>query len=250
MKIKINVLVIMIVLTIIVFGISTYMQKKLIKYEPKVSCLILVEDILENERVIEEKFKKVEMPISIIANQNVVTDFKEIEGLYAKDNIKKSQIAIRGQFDTKENLSIYEAETGKEKISIKVKSSENGVSFQIQENSYINVYVTFRNDLGQNFLLEKERMVIGDEFEGYTVVKLLEDVKVLGVFNSDGIEYIKDSNENIDSVLISVTSEEAKTINLLRDIATFNITGVNKLETYEITNISGEVQSQTESGDV
>lgn len=250
MKIKINVLLITIILTIIVFGISTYTQKKLIKYEPKISCLILIEDIAENELLSEEMFKKVEVPISIVANQKIVSDFKEIKGLYAKDNIKRSQIAIKEQFDTKENLSIYEAENGKEKISIKIKSPENGISFQLQENSLINVYITYRNDLGQNFLQEKERMIIGDEFDGYTVIKLLENVKVLGIFNSDGIEYIKESNENIDSVLISVTSEEAKIINLLRDIATFNITGVKKVEIDETNNNSGEMQTVTELGDV
>lgn len=113
MKIKINILIVTVILTIIVFGISTYMQKKLINYEATVSLLVLAEDISENELATETKFKKVNMPISIVANQRIVTDFTEIEGLYAKDNIKKSQIAIKSQFDTKENLSIYEAEKRK-----------------------------------------------------------------------------------------------------------------------------------------
>ena len=132
MKFKINTLIITVILTIIVFGISTYMQKKLINYEATISCLILSEDIYENEMVSKDKFKLANIPISVVATQKIVTDFSEIENLYAKDNIKKGQIAVRSQFDTKENLSIYEVEVGKEKISIKVKSAENGVSYKIK----------------------------------------------------------------------------------------------------------------------
>ena len=129
MKFKINTLIITVILTIIVFGISTYMQKKLINYEATISCLILSEDIYENEMVSKDKFKLANIPISVVATQKIVTDFSEIENLYAKDNIKKGQIAVRSQFDTKENLSIYEVEVGKEKISIKVKSKQRATRF-------------------------------------------------------------------------------------------------------------------------
>lgn len=245
MKFKINTLIITVILTIIVFGISTYMQKKLINYEATISCLILSEDIYENELVSKDKFKLANIPISVVATQKIVTDFSEIENLYARDNIKKGQIAVRSQFDTKENLSIYEAEVGKEKISIKVKSAENGVSYKIKENSYINVYATLRNELATNFLTQNDRLSIGNEEDGYTVIKILNDVKVLGVFNVDGIEINQSEGENIDSVLVSVTEEEAKQINLIREIANFNITGIT-----EKANIEDEKQIFNESGDV
>lgn len=118
---------------------------------------------------------------------------------------------------------------GKEKISIKIKNAENGLSFQIKENSLVNVYVTIRNELAKDFLTYKDRLIIGDEFEGYTVIKLLENVKVLGVFTFDGLEVEKSDGDNLDSILISVTPEEAKEINLLREIGSFNVTGVEAL---------------------
>lgn len=227
MKLKTSILVGAILVAIIIFSISTYMQKQLMDYEATISCLILTEDINANELVFEDKFKMAEIPISIVANQRVIRNFKEIENLYAKDNIKKSQIAIRSQFDTKENLSIYEVENGKEKISIKVKTAENGMSFQIKEKSFVNIYATLRNDFAINFLLDKERLTMGNEFEGYTVIKLLENIEVLGTFTIDGITIEEADGENLDSILIAVTPEEAKEINLLREFATFNITGVN-----------------------
>lgn len=248
MKFKINTLIITVILTVIVFCISTYMQKKLINYEATVSCLILAEDIYENELVSKEKFKVADIPVSVIATQKIVTDFSEIENLYAKDNIKKSQIAVRSQFDTKENLSIYEAEDGKEKLSIKIKSAENGISYKIKENSYINVYATLRNEFANGFLSQKNRLSVGTDEDGYTVIKILEKVKVLGVFNIDGVEIQNTDGENIDSVLISVTPEEAKEINLIREIASFNVTGITEkpqIEKEEITsNRSGDLSGE------
>ncbi len=235
MKSKINILIITIILTIIIFFISTYMQKKLIKYEATIPCLVLNSDINENELVQSENFKTVKIPISIVSNQRIIQDFEEIEGLYAKDNIKAGQIAMLSQFDSKENLSIFEAEEGKEKISIKIKNAENGMSFQIKENSIVNVYATISTDIAKDFLIDKERMTIGNEFDGYTVIKILSNIKVLGAFTIDGIEYDKSDGENIDSILISVTPEEAKEINLIRDIATFNITSGNLNSNIEIS---------------
>ncbi len=229
MKNKSMVLIITLFLTIIVFIISTNLQKKLINYEPKISCLTVIRDIKVNEKLSEDMFKISELPISLVANTKVITSFAELNGLYAKDNIYKSQIALKEQFDTKENLSIYEVEDGKEKISIKIQNSENGVSYAIRENTLVNVYVTIRSDYAKGFLDGNERLEIGTEEDGYTVIKILNNVNVLGVFNVDGIEIHDSSDGVVDSIMIAVNTEEAKQINLLREIATFNITGTSKI---------------------
>ncbi len=227
MKNKVGILSITLILTIIVFSISTYMQKQLIDYEPKISCLVVNQDIEANQKLEEEMFVSKEIPVSLISTVQVISGFSEIEGLYAKDDIYKSQIAMKKQFDTKENLSIYEAENGKEKISIKIQNAENGVSYAIKPNSFVNIYSTVRNDYAKNFLMDNERLSIGDEYDGYTVIKLIDSVRVLGAFNIDGIEVNGYEDGIIDSIMIAVTPDEAKQINLLRDIASFNITGIS-----------------------
>ena len=227
MKNKVSLLTITLFLTIIVFIFSTYIQKKIIGYEPKINCLVLNENIETNQKLSEEMFRLEEIPISLISNSKIITSFNEIKDMYAKDDIYKNQIALKEQFALKENLMLYEVESGKEKISIKISSAENGLSYAIKENSMINVYATLRSDYAKNFLNDKERLTIGNEYDGYTVIKLLEGIKVLGTFNIDGIEVESAADGIIDSIMIPVTSEEAKQINLLRDIATFNITGVS-----------------------
>lgn len=230
MKNKSGVLAITLILTIIVFSISTYMQKQLIDYEPKISCLVLNQDIMANQKIEEEMFAVKELPISLVATSQIVTNYAEISELYAKDNIYKNQIALKNQFDTKERLSIYETESGKEKISIKIQNAENGISYAIKQNSFVNIYSTIRNDYAKKFLQDNERLTIGDEYDGYTVIKILDKVKVLGTFNIDGIEVNGYEDGIIDTIMIAVTSEEAKQINLLRDISTFNITGISNYE--------------------
>lgn len=240
MKNKINILIWTFILTIIVFTLSINLQKRLVEHEPKIECLVFIEDILENERVSEEKFKLSKVPVSLIASVAVISNFSEIEGMYAKSFISKGQIAFKRLFDTQENLLIFEAEKGTEKISVKIENPENGVSYAIKKNSLVNLYATIRNNYAQEFLIENERLSIGDEYEGYTVIKILDEAKVLGTFNIDGIEITNAQDGIIDSIMLSVTPDIAKQINLIRDIATFNITGITKIED---TSINSELQS-------
>lgn len=228
MKNKINLLALTAIITIIIFAISTHIQKELIDYDPTVTCLAFKENVEANTKLEKELFINVDVPMSLLSTANLVQDFSEVEGMYLKDRAYKSQIALKEQFDTKENLSIYEVEPGKEKISIKVQSAEYGVSYSIKENSLINVYATLKNEFATTFLENNERLSLGDEFDGYTIIKLLDKSKVLGVFNSDGIKIEDVDDGNIDTVMVAVTADEAKQINLLREIAVFNITGVSK----------------------
>ncbi len=230
MKNKLILLTGTIIVTIILFTISTIAQRKLIDYEPKISCLFVKEDILANEKLTKEMFSIEEVDVSLVASTKVIKNYSEIEGLYAKDNIYKGQLALEKQFDTKENLSIYEVENGKEKISIKIKNPENGVSYSIKNNSQINLYVTLKNEFATGFLNENERITIGSAEDGYTLIKLLENVTVLERFDNDGNKISESDSNIIDTILIAVSSEDSKLINLLKDIGTFNISEVKGVE--------------------
>ncbi len=228
MKNKILILIGTITLATILFVASTIAQRKLIKYEPKIKCLFLIDDISADELAKEEKFVLKDIDISLVANTKIVQDFSKIENLYARDNMCKGQLVIEKQFDTKENLKIYEIEEGKEKVSLKIKSSENGVSYSIRENSKVNIYVTLRNDMAENFLNEKERLVIGQKDDGHTIIKLIDNVSILETYDIDGNRIKESDTKVIDTIMIAVTESEAKEINLLKDIGVFNVTGIGE----------------------
>ena len=212
-------------MAVVLFIISTVLQKKLVAYVPTVSCLAVLQDIEQYEQVTQDKCRLVDIPIDVVANIRVLKNISEVEDLYLKEKIYKGQLLVFDQFDTKENLMIFENEEGKEKISIKIKSAENGASFVIKKGSYINVYATLLNEYASNGFLESmEKISIGKDEFGYSIFEVLNSVKVLGTFDEEGNEIDRVGQRNIDTILLSVTQDEARIINLLRDVASFNVT--------------------------
>lgn len=222
---KVSILILSIIMAVVLFIISTVLQKKLVAYVPTVSCLAVLQDIEQYEQVTQDKCRLVDIPIDVVANIRVLKNISEVEDLYLKEKIYKGQLLVFDQFDTKENLMIFENEEGKEKISIKIKSAENGASFVIKKGSYINVYATLLNEYASNGFLESmEKISIGKDEFGYSIFEVLNSVKVLGTFDEEGNEIDRVGQRNIDTILLSVTQDEARIINLLRDVASFNVT--------------------------
>lgn len=225
MKRKIGILSIAIFLTIILFFISTHMQRKLINYEPTVKCYIAVDDIEEYEKLDVAKMKKVDVPMNLVINMKIMQNEDDTRDMYARNKVYAGQILVKNQFGTKEDLSIFEGEAGKEKIAIKIKAAENGVSYRLKEKSIINVYATLRMEYSNNIFSNCERQYIGDENDGYCTIKILNAVKVIGVFDNNGMQIRGGTDEYTpDTIMVAVSKEEARDINLIRDLATFNIT--------------------------
>lgn len=225
MRRKISMLTIAIVLTVILFSVSTYLQRKLINYEPVTKCYVAKENIERYEKVEKEIFKEIQIPITIVMNMKIIQNLDDIENLYAENKVYAGQILVKEQFKTSEELSLFEGEKGKEKIAIKIKSAENGVSYRIKERSIINVYATLRTEYANNVFPERDRQLVGGGDDGYSAIKILDSVRVIGVFDNNGLEITERTEELIpDTVMISVTHDEARDINLIRDLATFNIT--------------------------
>lgn len=238
MKRKISILTIAIVLTIILFGISTYMQRKLINYEPETKCYVAKSDIERYEKVEDDMLKEVSIPMNLVMNMKIVQSIDEIEGKYAESKIYAGQILVKNQIGTKEELSIFEGEKGKEKIAIKIKSAENGVSYRIKERSLVNVYATLRTEYTNNVFADKARQYIGNDDDGYCTIKILENARVIGVFDNNGLQ-VNDKTEELipDTIMLSVSYDEARDINLIRDLASFNVTELEEEEIRSEDNI-------------
>lgn len=221
---KVSILIVSVILTFIVFLISTHMQKKLINYVPTIKCLVATQSVEAYEQIEKDFVQYVDMPISIVGNVRMVQKLDDIESLYLKDKLYKGQILLLEQFDSKENLMIYNADVGKEKISIKIKSPENGVSYTIRENSIVNIYATFRSEYMKKEFFSGDIFLAGNENDSYCTVKILDSVKVLGTFDINGEVVENNMDKTIDTILIAVTPQEAKLINLYRDIASYNVT--------------------------
>lgn len=222
---KVSLLFLSIVLAIIIFSASTYFQKQLVNYIPTMKCLVASNNIEEYSQLSDTDFVVVDMPLEIVSNLRIATKFDDISDLYLKSNLYKGQLILLDQFDTGDNLTIIRGEEGKEKIAIKIKSSENGVSYILKRGSNINVYATINNEYANSKVFEDyEKTSAGSNDYGYTTIKILNEVKILGCFDENGEEVEKMPEKNIDTILVSVTSDEAYKINLIRDFAVFTIT--------------------------
>ena len=222
---KVSLIILSFVLAIIVFVISTNMQKQLVNYVPTSKCLVAVKDINEYTLVNSEDFKLIDVPVEMIANIRPIKDISEINDMYLKSSIYKGQLAVFDQFATAEELMIFNGEEGKEKVALKIKGPENGVSYVLKKGSVVNVYATISNEYANSKIFENyEKYSAGSEDYGYSTIKILENVKILGSFDENGEEVEKMPERNIDTILISVLPEESYKVNLIRDIATFNIT--------------------------
>ena len=82
--------------------------------------------------------------------------------------------------------------------------------------------------MAENFLKEKERLVIGQKDDGYTIIKLIDNVSILETYDIDGNRIKESDTKEINTIMIAVTESEAKEINLLKDIGVFNVTGIGE----------------------
>ena len=222
---KVTLLIISIILAIIIFFISTSIQKKLVNYVPTMQCFISTAYLPEYTQITKDNLKLVNFPVEAIANSQIVTSLDDISGLYLKSDIYPGQILLHNQLSPKEELMIFNGEEGKEKISIKIKNSESGVSYILKKGSNINLYATIINEYAVNGIFSNvDRLQIGTNDLGYSTIKVLENVKVIGTFDEEGIEVENSAERVIDTILVCVTHEEAQKINLLKDVATFGVT--------------------------
>ena len=222
---KVSLLILSIILAIVVFCISINIQKKAINYVPTIKCFVANKEIEAYSQVTIDDYNQVDMPISIVANSKIARNFEDFSELYLKDKLYKGQIIMIDQFDTKSNLNIFNIEEGKEKISIKVRNPENGVSYILKPGSIVNVYATLNSDyVIDGVFKDYEKKILGDTDTGYAILKVLSNVKILSTLDENGEEVENNIEKHIDTILISVTPEEAQYINLIREVATFNIT--------------------------
>ena len=78
---KVSLLILSIILAIIVFSASTYLQKKLVNYVPTMKCLMATKDIAEYTQLAEDDFVVVDMPIEVIANSRIAQNYADISDL-------------------------------------------------------------------------------------------------------------------------------------------------------------------------
>jgi Flp pilus assembly protein CpaB len=222
---KVSLLIVSIVLAVVIFVISISLQKQLVNDIPTITCAVANADIPEYSEVNDSNVSFVKMPLDSVANLKIVMPSDNISGKYATSKIYKGQFILYDQLSTKQDLMIFDGEEGKEKISIKIKGPDSGVSYIVKKGAKINLYATIINEYAsKGFFSNFEKLSVGTDDLGYSSFKILDNVQVLGTFDEEGNEIEPSISKIIDTILVCVTPDEAKEIYLLKDFASFGIT--------------------------
>lgn len=219
-----KILVISFVAACILFVILTVVQNALTHYEPKESVFIARTDVLCDTELSVELFEEMEVPLSLAVKGKPVLDLTDFEGKYAQNPIYQGQILFQSDVAESKRISATSIVEGREKVAIKLKSSENAVSYQLEPGCRIHLYFTGRygavRDILQSYGLQNDAF---DENSNYTV-KLLKDEEVLGIFDETGISSFSEMFTKPDTIVLSVDSHMAHLINNLRLQGVFDVT--------------------------
>lgn len=222
---KINLLIISSISAMILFIILTFIQGKIINNENQQVAYVANVDILKDTEIDENKIKEVNIPSFLINNTTAVDNYEDIKGKYAKYPINKGQIIFKQDVATKEELKIINSAEGLEKISVKIKSSENGVSYQVKPQDRIHLYFT-----GKYSVIKEAFMKYGIEFSNSEnnnslhTSKIIQDIEVLGIYDELGRSYNSANFSKLDTIVIAVEPKIAELINNLRSQGIFDIT--------------------------
>jgi len=216
---KINIIICSIVFSLILFFILTGVQKKMIKYEPQVNVLVATREIKLDEKLNINMFKVVSAPIGVVKMDSVIDSIDD--DMYAKEKIHNGQILLKQDVGNKEELKIIGNELDGEIIAIKLKGPENAISYQIKPGDNVNVYFTGKYVSALSLGIYDTSPTEGKMYTS----TILKNEEILGIFDVNGVSCKDERFLKPDTIVFSVSSEEAKLINNLRNQGTFDITG-------------------------
>lgn len=222
---KINILILSVAISIFLFILLTILQGKIVNKEATVCVYVSNTDIKEDTVIKETDYNEIKVPVSLVINTDAITDNKEIKDKYAKESINKGQIIFNQDLAKKEELKVIECIDGLERIAVKVKSSENGVAYQIKPKDRIHLYFTGKTGVIKG-AFNKYGIYIneGATDNSLQTQKIISDIEILGIYDEIGRNYGNSEFSGVDTIVIAVEPDKAEMINNLRSQGTFDIT--------------------------
>lgn len=159
-------------------------------------------------------------------NDSYVIDLSNLNNLLTNYDLKKGQIITKDMFVQKDKY--VKTDIDKEIVAIKLKGSEDSISYNITKDSLVNIYYTGKTEFANGILnaFDEENIVSGGS-TGYISMKLLKGVKILGIYDKYGNEVNSNNLNNndiaIDTIIISTSSKMAMTIYNLKEYGDFSL---------------------------
>ncbi len=219
-------------IALLVYGLFSYIYNTYIK-EPYLSICILNRDMAKNEVIKEEYIEEIKI-VNFLSNNKYIS---KSEILKEQGNIVSAYGVRKGQIITKDVISKKDEQIvkidGYEYISLDIKDSSKGVSYQVRKGNMVNIYYTARAKMVEKILVEKEKIYSSESVDSNVTCKLLENVEIVNIYDSKGsIDVVSggdssDINIAFNTVVIRVSPKDALLISNLKEQGEFNLTIVS-----------------------
>ena len=219
-----NITIISIIIAIILFLVLTFIQNKIVNNEPKTMVIIANSDIKKDEKLSKNMFSEAYIPVTVSLSSNNIGSLNEIEGKFARENINKGQIIFFQDIGTAEELKILEAPHGFEKIAVKIKSADNGISYQIKPKDRIHLYFSGRYGAIKETIEEFNMMNVNKSDNSMYTTCLLRDTEIIGIYDEKGRSVEDENFSGLDTIVIATDSNMARLISNLRSQGSFDLT--------------------------
>lgn len=214
---------IILIIAIFIYFIITYIYFNFITKGNIENVIVIKEDLCRGQKIEEKSYIQVSIRSG---NINNVASVDDISSKVLNCDLKRGQILLK---DYCINAEEYISSTNlKEIICLNIENSDDFVSYQVAKDSTVNVYYTGKTELATSIAEEiNVSNVKSNDNTGYISFKLLENVKIIDVFDKYGnkVDKKKENMDKIDvySIMIEVEKEMITRINNLKNYGKFSL---------------------------
>jgi hypothetical protein len=205
----------------------TFLYNKFILNDKFIEICVLNKDFKRGDKISEDSIFLLKVNIE---NKNIqYLSKEEVIGKILKNDFCQGQLLTK---DLIEDKSTYiNPSDGKEIVTIPIKNAYDIVSYRIEKGSIVNIYYTGKASQLNNFINSSnlENITSSGTSDSYTTIKILENVKIIDIFDKYGnsIKIDKSDTKNkdfqIDAIMVETTKEKVMKISNIKNYGTFNI---------------------------
>lgn len=192
---KTKTVILTVLMAILLFSITVFAEKKLVKTTATVNVVVANEDIQEGTSLKESDFHTEEKPVTRVTD-DMVKSLNGLNGFYSTQNIYKGEDLNKNRIADKDNNSKPYLKSGEVEISIPISKFESDVFVgTLRRDDKVDISHTItKNDSN------------GTDTDGSIVGK---KVRVIGAVNSQGkFLGVNDNNQVATSVIFAGTEED------------------------------------------
>lgn len=182
------------IVTIILFTMLIYVEKKVSGTATQTYVLVVKQNINVDRYTKLDKTMFEQRQVPAFLAEDAVKGFDEVNSKYALENLYSFEILRKVMIGNKNDTPVVDIDSDKRELAIPVSTLADGAAGQIRKGTYVDVLFT-NNTTADEPVIKTET--------------LLEKVKVLGVTDSNGLLMDGSRSGQVAAVLVAVTPQDA-----------------------------------------